>query len=99
MVRSVRAQDQARRRLLLRPRLGSSKDAILPEVEVEAEPWVGRGGDHLLRPRLRRGPGVGRGGDHLPRPRQGSSPGVGRGGDLLLRSRPKVGRGGVSCCA
>jgi hypothetical protein len=28
-----------RRRLLLRPRPGSGKDAIPPEVEVEAEPW------------------------------------------------------------
>jgi hypothetical protein len=36
---SVRAQDRARRRLLLRPRPGSGEDAILPEVEVEAEPW------------------------------------------------------------
>jgi hypothetical protein len=34
---SVRAQGRARRRLLLRPRSG--EDAILPEVEVEAEPW------------------------------------------------------------
>jgi hypothetical protein len=36
---SVRAQDWARLRLLLRPRPGSSEDAIPPEVEVEAEPW------------------------------------------------------------
>jgi hypothetical protein len=28
-----------RRRLLLRPRLGSGEDAIPSEVEVEAEPW------------------------------------------------------------
>jgi hypothetical protein len=35
----VRAQGQARRRLLLRPRPGSGDDAIPPEVEVEAEPW------------------------------------------------------------
>jgi hypothetical protein len=28
-----------RRRLLLRPRPGSGKDAIPPEVEVESEPW------------------------------------------------------------
>jgi hypothetical protein len=39
MARSVRAQGRARRRLLLRPRLGSGEDAIPPEVEVEAEPW------------------------------------------------------------
>jgi hypothetical protein len=36
---SVRAQGRARRRLLLRPRPGSGKDAIPPEVEVESEPW------------------------------------------------------------
>jgi hypothetical protein len=36
---SVRAQGRARRRLLLRLRPGSSKDAIPPEVEVESEPW------------------------------------------------------------
>jgi hypothetical protein len=36
---SVRAQGQARRRLLLRSRPGSGKDAIPPEVEVDAEPW------------------------------------------------------------
>jgi hypothetical protein len=36
---SVRAQGRARRRLLLRPRLGSGEDTIPPEVEVEAEPW------------------------------------------------------------
>jgi hypothetical protein len=36
---SVRAQGRARRRLLLRPRPGSSEDAIPPEVEAEAEPW------------------------------------------------------------
>jgi hypothetical protein len=36
---SVRAQGRARRRLLLRARLGSGEDAIPPEVEVEAEPW------------------------------------------------------------
>ena len=36
---SVRAQGRARRRLLLRPRLGSGEDAISPEVKVEAEPW------------------------------------------------------------
>jgi hypothetical protein len=36
---SVRARGRARRRLLLRSRPGSSKDAIPPAVEVEAEPW------------------------------------------------------------
>jgi hypothetical protein len=39
VVRSVRAQGWARRRLLLRPRTGSGEGAIPPEVEVEAEPW------------------------------------------------------------
>jgi hypothetical protein len=39
VARSVLAQGQARRRLLLRPRPGSGEDAIPPEVEVEAEPW------------------------------------------------------------
>ena len=36
---SVQARGRARRRLLLRPRPGSRKDAIPPEVEVESEPW------------------------------------------------------------
>jgi hypothetical protein len=36
---SVQARGRARQRLLLRPRPGSGKDAIPPEVEVEAEPW------------------------------------------------------------
>jgi hypothetical protein len=36
---SVRSQGRARRRLLLRPRPGSGKDVIPPEVEVESEPW------------------------------------------------------------
>jgi hypothetical protein len=35
LARSVRAQGRARRRLLLRPRPGSCKDAIPPETEVE----------------------------------------------------------------
>jgi hypothetical protein len=39
VARSVRAQGRARRRLLLRPKLGSGEDAIPPEAEVEAEPW------------------------------------------------------------
>jgi hypothetical protein len=85
VVWSVRAQGRARRRLLLRPRAGSGEDAIPPEVEVEARPWVGRCGDHF--PRSRPSPGVARGGVHLPRPRRGPSPGVGRGGDRLLRLR------------
>jgi hypothetical protein len=60
-------------------------------------PGVGRGGDHLLRSRLRPSPGVGRGGDHLPRSSLRPSPGVGRGGDHLPRPRrgpsPGVGQG------
>jgi hypothetical protein len=36
---SVQAQGRVRQKLLLRPRPGSGEDAILPEVEVEAEPW------------------------------------------------------------
>jgi hypothetical protein len=32
------------------------------EVEAESDPWVGRGGDCLPRPRLFPSPGVGRGG-------------------------------------
>jgi hypothetical protein len=30
----------------------SSEAEAVSEVEVESEPWVGRGGDRLLRPRL-----------------------------------------------
>jgi hypothetical protein len=39
MARSVQAQGRARRRLLLRPRLGSGEDVIPPEAEAEAESW------------------------------------------------------------
>jgi hypothetical protein len=39
VVRLVRAQGRARRRLLLRPRPGSGEDVIPPEAEAEAEPW------------------------------------------------------------
>jgi hypothetical protein len=49
-------------------------------VEAESEPWVGRGGDRLLRPRLSPSPRVGRGGVRLPASRLSPSPGVGRGG-------------------
>jgi hypothetical protein len=68
-------------------------------VEAESEPWVGRGGDRLPRPRLSPSPGVGRGGVRLPRPRLSPSPGIERGGVRLPRPRlspsPGVGRGGV----
>jgi hypothetical protein len=39
MAWSVRAQGRARRRLLLRPRLGLGEDTIPSEVGAEAEPW------------------------------------------------------------
>jgi hypothetical protein len=57
------------------------------DVEAESEPWVGRGGDRLPRPRLSPSPGVERGGVRLPRPRLSPSPRVGRGGVRLLGSR------------
>jgi hypothetical protein len=69
------------------------------EAEVEAEPWG----------RARRRPSSeveveaepwGRARQRPPSEAEaGPSPGVGRGGDHLLRPRPKVGRGGASCCA
>jgi hypothetical protein len=79
-------------------------------VEAESEPWVGRGGDRLPRPRLSPSPGVGRGGVCLPRPRLSPSPGVGRGGVRLPGSRlspspesgeaelPMAPEAGLSCC-
>jgi hypothetical protein len=39
MARSIRAQGRARRRLLLRPRPGSSEEVTPPEAEAEAEAW------------------------------------------------------------
>jgi hypothetical protein len=80
------------------PRLRSS---LFSEVEVESEPWAGRGGDHRLRPKLSPSPGVGRGGVcHLLEPRPSPSPGVRRGGVRRLPEprpspSPRVGRGGV----
>jgi hypothetical protein len=80
------------------PRLRSS---LSSEVEVVSEPWVGRGGDHRLRPKLSPSPGVGRGGVcRLPEPRLSPSPGVGRGGVRRLPGprpspSPRVERGGV----
>jgi hypothetical protein len=79
-------------------------------VEAESEPWVGRGGDRLPRPRLSPSPGVGRGGVRLPRPRLSPSPGVGQGGVRLPGSRlspspgsgeaelPMAPKAGLSCC-
>jgi hypothetical protein len=88
-----------RRRLLLRPRPGSGEDAIPPDVEVEAKPW----GRARRRPpseveveakpwgRARRSPSseAEAGAEPWGRARQ----------RLLLRLRPKVGRGGASCGA
>jgi hypothetical protein len=68
---------------------GRARTRFRPRSRLRPGPGVGRGGDHLPRSRLRPSLGVGRGGDHLPRPRRG----------LLLRLRPKVGRGGASCGA
>jgi hypothetical protein len=96
---SVRAQGRVRRRLLLRPRPGSGEDAIPPDVEVEAKPW----GRARRRPpseveveakpwgRARRSPSseAEAGAEPWGRARQ----------RLLLRLRPKVGRGGASCGA
>jgi hypothetical protein len=54
------------------PRLGEaeapprSRSSPSSEVEVESEPWVGRGGDRLPRPRLCPSPRVGRGGVRRP---------------------------------
>jgi hypothetical protein len=78
-----------------------SRSSLFSKVEVESKPWVGRGGDHRLRPRLSPSPGVGRGGVHrLPEPRLSPSPRVGRGGVCRLPEprpspSPGVGRGRV----
>jgi hypothetical protein len=67
---------------------------MYPLWRGQSEPKVGRGGDFSW------GRGRGRARTRfLPRPRLRPSLGVGRGGDLLPRPRPKVGRGGASCCA
>jgi hypothetical protein len=96
---SVRAQGQARRKLLLRPRSGLGEDAIPLEVEVEAEPW----GRARRRPsseveveaepwgRARRSPSS--------EAEAGAEPWGRARRRLLLRPRPKVGRGGASCGA
>jgi hypothetical protein len=74
-----------------------SRSSLSSEVEVESEPWVGRGGDHCLRPRLSPSPGVGQGGfRRLLEPRLSPSPGVGRGGVRRLpepRPSPSPGSG------
>jgi hypothetical protein len=98
VARLVRAQGRARRRFLLKLRLGSGEDVILPEAEVEAEPW----GQARRRPpfeveveaepwgRARRRPPseaeVGRGGDLLPRPRLGEA------------ELPVAPEAGLGCC-
>jgi hypothetical protein len=88
------------------PRSGEAeappRSSLSSEVEVESEPWVGRGGDRRPRPRLSPSPGVGRGGvRRLPEPRLSPSPRVGRGGvhrlpEPRLSPSPGVGRGGTS---
>jgi hypothetical protein len=76
-----------------------SRSSPSSKVEAESEPWVGRGGDRLPRPRLCPSPGVGRGGVRRPASRLSSSPRDGRGGDRLPRPglcpSPGVGRGRV----
>jgi hypothetical protein len=61
-------------------------------VEAESEPWVRRGGDRLLRPRLSPSPRVGRGGVRLPGSRLSLSPGS---GEAELPMAPEA---GLSCC-
>jgi hypothetical protein len=76
---SVRALGRVRWRLLR----GRGR-VCLPRSRSSPSPWVGRDGDHRLRPRPSPSPGVGRGGvrrvRRLPGPRPSPSPGVGRGG-------------------
>jgi hypothetical protein len=91
---SVRALGRVRRRLLR----GRGR-VCLPSSRSSPSPWVGRGGDHRLRPSP--SPEVGQGGvRRLLGPRPSPSLGVGRGGVRRLSgSRPSpspgVGRGGV----
>jgi hypothetical protein len=81
----------------LRPRPGSGEDAILPEVEVEAGP--------LGRARRRPPSEVEVEAEPWGRARRSPSSGAEAGAEpwgrarrrLLLRPRPKVGRGGASC--
>jgi hypothetical protein len=93
---SVRALGRARRRLLR----GRGR-VCLPRSRPSSSPWVGRGGDHRLRPGLSPSPRVGRGGARrLPGPRPSPSPRVGRGGVRRLPGprpspSPGVGRGRV----
>jgi hypothetical protein len=61
-------------------------------VEAESEPWVGRGGNRLPRPRLSPSPGVERGGVRLPGSRLSPSPGS---GEAELPMAPEA---GLSCC-
>jgi hypothetical protein len=82
-----------------RSRLRPSEDAIPPEVKVEAEPWG----------RARRSPSseAEAGAEPWGRARRSPSSEVEAGAEpwgrvrrrLLLRPRPKVGRGGASCGA
>jgi hypothetical protein len=108
---SVRAQGRARWRLLLRPRPGSGEDAIPLEVEDEAGPW-GRAmqrppSEVEVEPwgRARRSPPSEAGAKPWGRARRRPSSEAKAGAEpwgrarwrLLLRPRPKVGRGGASC--
>jgi hypothetical protein len=70
------------------PRLGSS---LSSEVEVESEPWVGRGGDRRLRPGLSPSPRVGRGGvRRLPGPRPSPSSGSGEVEFIVFQGQGRV---------
>jgi hypothetical protein len=94
---SVRAQGRARRKLLLRPRSGLGEDAIPSEVRAEVEPWG----------RARRRPSSKVEAEPWGWARQIPSSEAEAGAEpwgrarrrLILRSRPKVGRGGASCGA
>jgi hypothetical protein len=88
-----------RRRLLLKPRPGSGEDAIPSEVEVEAEPW----GRARRRPPSEAEVEAEPWGRTRQRPPSEAEAGAEPWGRarrrLLLRPRPKVGRGGASCGA
>jgi hypothetical protein len=80
----------------LRPRPGSGEDAIPPEVEVEAEPW-GRARQRLSSEVEVEAEPWGRARRRPPFEAEAGAESWGRARRrLLLRSRPKVGRGGAS---
>jgi hypothetical protein len=83
---SVRALSRARRRLLR----GRGR-VCLPRSRSSPSPWVGRDGDHRLRPRPSLSPGVGRGGvRRLPGPSSSPSPGSGEAEFVVFRGRARV---------